>query len=102
MKDAYRKSIKEIYEELNTSENGIHKRNIEALRRRYGRNVLVERDKKTKLQIFLNQFKNIMIILLLVVGVLSLIYAIVTKGDFLEPIVILGTSLVNCFMRFLH
>ena len=102
MKDAYRKSIKEIYEELNTSENGIHKRNIEALRRRYGRNVLVERDKKTKLQIFLNQFKNIMIILLLVVGVLSLIYAIVTKGDFLEPIVILGTSLVNCFMGFLQ
>ena len=48
MKDAYRKSIKEIYEELNTSENGIHKRNIEALRRRYGRNILVERDKKTK------------------------------------------------------
>ena len=43
-----------------------------------------------------------MMSLLLVVGVLSLIYGIVTKGDFLEPIVILGTSLVNCFMGFLQ
>lgn len=43
-----------------------------------------------------------MIILLLVVGVLSLIYALLTDENFLEPIVILGTTLVNCIMGYLQ
>ena len=43
-----------------------------------------------------------MIILLLIVGILSLIYSIVSKSDFLEPIVILGTTLINCIMGFLQ
>ncbi len=41
-----------------------------------------------------------MVILLLLVGVMSLVYAIFTSGDFLEPIVILGTSLINCLMGY--
>ena len=102
MKDAYKKSTEEIFKELNTSEKGLKTVNIEKLRRKYGRNVLKEKDKKTKLQIFLDQFKNVMIILLLVVGILSLIYSIINKSDFLEPIVILGTSIINCFMGFLQ
>ena len=41
-----------------------------------------------------------MIILLLVVGLLSLVNALINKGDFLEPIVILGTGLINCLMGY--
>ena len=33
---------------------------------------------------------------------MSLLYSIFNKSDFLEPIVILGTTLVNCFMGFLQ
>ena len=43
-----------------------------------------------------------MIILLLIVGFLSLIYSLVTEEDFLEPLVILGTTLVNCIMGYLQ
>lgn len=43
-----------------------------------------------------------MIILLLIVGILSLIYSIINKSDFLEPIVILGTSIINCIMGYLQ
>ena len=100
MKNAYQKTIEEIYQTLNTTENGITK--AEALKREktYGQNVLTDKNKKTKLQIFLSQFKNMMIILLLVVGVLSLIYSLFTGKDFLEPLVILGTTLVNCIMGY--
>lgn len=100
MKKAYQKTVEEIYHELNTSFNGLT--NIEAKNRikKYGQNILVDKNKRTKLQIFLSQFKNMMIILLLVVGTLSLIYAIITKEDFLEPLVILGTTIVNCFMGY--
>ena len=102
MQEAYKKTIEEIYKELDTSDKGISSKKIKQLHKSSGKNVLVEKDKKTKLQIFLSQFKNIMVILLLVVGILSLLYAIFNKSDFLEPIVILGTTLVNCFMGFLQ
>lgn len=102
MNSAYKKNIDEIYKDYNTSKNGLDSKRVKELLRINGKNELVEKNKKTKLQIFLDQFKNIMIILLLIVGFLSLIYAIISGEDFLEPIVILGTSLVNCFMGFLQ
>ena len=102
MNSAYQKNIDEIYKDYNTSKNGLDSKRVKELLRINGKNELVEKNKKTKLQIFLDQFKNIMIILLLIVGFLSLIYAIISGEDFLEPIVILGTSLVNCFMGFLQ
>ena len=102
MNSAYQKNIDEIYKDYNTSKNGLDSKKVKELLRINGKNELVEKNKKTKLQIFLDQFKNIMIILLLIVGFLSLIYAIISGEDFLEPIVILGTSLVNCFMGFLQ
>ena len=102
MEKAYQKKEEELYQELNTSTNGIT--NLEAKNRikKYGYNELIDKNRKTKLQIFLSQFKSMMIILLSVVGFLSLLYSIMTDEDFLEPIVILGTTLVNCIMGYLQ
>ena len=102
MEKAYQKTIEEIYEELNTSSKGLSNKEANERRRKYGLNTLIDKNKKTKLQIFLSQFKNMMIILLLVVGGLSLIYSFITKEDFLEPLVILGTTFVNCIMGYLQ
>ena len=102
MKDAYKFTIDEIINKLETSLNGIKNNKIKHLQNKYGKNQLVEKKKKTKFEIFISQFKNIMIILLLVVGILSLIYSIINKSDYLEPIVILGTTILNCFMGFLQ
>ncbi len=102
MKEDYKKTLKEIMDEYHTSLKGLSNNDAKALLKRIGKNELKEKKKKTKVQIFFDQFKNMMIILLLIVGVLSLIYAIVTKGDFLDPIVILGTSIINCFMGYLQ
>ena len=102
MQEAYKRTIKDIYKELDTSDQGISSKKFRQLQKLSGKNVLIEKDKKTKLQIFLSQFKNIMVILLSIVGVLSLFYAMFTNGDYLESIVILGTTLINCFMGFLQ
>lgn len=102
MKEYYQKSINEIYDEFKTSKKGLRSHESKKRLRKYGRNELEEKDKKTKLQIFLKQFQNVMIILLIIVGILSLIYSILNNEDFLEPIVILGTTLVNCIMGFLQ
>ena len=102
MKEIYQKTIEELYKEFNTSNKGLKSLEYKKLLKKFGKNVLVERNKKTKFELFIKQFKNIMIILLLVVGFLSLIYSVINKSDFLEPIVILGTSIINCFMGFLQ
>ena len=102
MEKAYQKTIEEIYQELNTSADGLSSQEVTKRRQKYGLNALIDKNKRTKLQIFLSQFKNMMIILLLVVGILSLIYALLTDEDFLESIVILGTTLVNCIMGYLQ
>ena len=100
MKETYQKTIEEIYSEYQTSKEGLFDKEAERRLALFGKNVLIQKNKKSKWKIFLSQFKNIMVILLLLVGVMSLVYAIFTSGDFLEPIVILGTSLINCLMGY--
>src|SRR5699024_9889345 len=100
MKETYQKTIEEIYSEYQTNKDGLSDKEAERRLGLFGKNVLIQNNKKSKWKIFLSQFKNIMVILLLLVGVMSLVYAIFTSGDFLEPIVILGTSLINCLMGY--
>ncbi len=102
MKEDYKKTINEIMEVYGATKDGLGDANAKLKLRKNGKNELKEKDKKTKLQIFLDQFKNMMIILLIIVGILSFIYAIVTKSDFLDSIVILGTTLVNCIMGYMQ
>ena len=96
----YDEDIKDVLKNLNTSENGLVHEEVRKRLKEYGPNILEEGKKKTKLSIFLKQFQNLMIILLLVVGVLSLIYAILGDGDYLDPIVILGCTFVNILMGY--
>ena len=100
MKETYQKTIEEIYSEYQTNKDGLSDKEAERRLGLFGKNVLIQKNKKSRWKIFLSQFKNIMVILLLLVGVMSLVYAIFTSGDFLEPIVILGTSLINCLMGY--
>ena len=100
--DAYKKEIKEIYKELNVNSKGLSSKQARVNYQVYGKNILKEARKRTKLEIFFDQFKNIMVILLFIVGFLSLAHAIITDGDFLEPIVIISTSIINCIMGYLQ
>ena len=102
MEKAYQKTNEELLKELETSMKGLTEQEAKTRRHKFGLNTLVDKNKRTKLEIFLSQFKNMMIILLLIVGFLSLIYSLVTEEDFLEPLVILGTTLVNCIMGYLQ
>ena len=100
--DAYKKDIKSICKELKVNLNGLNSKQVRINKQIYGKNILNESRKKTKIEIFFSQFKNIMVILLFIVGFLSLFNAIFTMGDFLEPIVIISTSIINCIMGYLQ
>ena len=73
MKDAYRLKEEDLFKTLETGRKGLDKTKVLEIRKIYGKNELTKRKKRSKLEIFLDQFKNIMVILLIIVGILSLI-----------------------------
>ncbi|MFH0869711.1 MAG: magnesium-translocating P-type ATPase [archaeon] len=90
-------SIKELLEHFKTSERGLS--SSEALERQksYGTNELLHKDKKHGLGIFLAQFKNPLVSVL--VGA-SIITAFL--GNTLEALVILGIVLLNAILGFIQ
>ena len=58
MQKSYQKTIEELYQELNTSEKGLTNETAKARLKTYGQNVLIDKNKKTKLTIFLVNLKT--------------------------------------------
>ncbi len=70
-KQWYTRDVHEILTDLQSNENGITSAEAEAKIKQYGYNELVEKKRITPLQILLNQFKDIFVIMLLVAIVVS-------------------------------
>ena len=74
----------ELLKSLNTSqEKGLSSKQAAELLSRYGENKLNEKKKKTNLRRFLEQFKDVMIIILLIAAVVSFVIAC-AEGDPME------------------
>ena len=98
----YDQEPKDVLKFFKTSEEGLSDKEAQRRLEKYGANIIQEEKRKSKLRIFLGQFNNFMIILLLVVGFLSLLYAMFSTQDYLDSIVILGTTFVNIIMGYLQ
>ncbi len=86
---------------LQTSlESGLSNEQASQRLAKYGPNKLNEKKKKTNLQRFLDQFKDVMIIILLIAAVVSFVIACI-EGDpmeFFEPVLILLIVVLNAIM----
>lgn len=100
MKKFYQSSVEEVLEDIKTTSDGLT--SVEAKKRleTNGANVLKDKAKKSPFRIFVSQFNNMMILLLILVGIVSLVHSIITKQSVLEAIVIFACVLVNAFMGF--
>ena len=70
----------------------------------HGANVLREKKKKTNLQRFLDQFKDVMILILIAAAIVSFVIACVegNPGEFFEPALILLIVILNAVMGMLQ
>lgn len=100
MKKAYQCSVEEVFTNVKSSEKGLSSDEAQTRLSTGGENILKQKTKKKPITIFLSQFNNMMIILLILVGIVSLVYSIVTNESVIEAIVIFGCVLVNAFMGF--
>lgn len=100
MKNFYQMPIDEVFKQLNTSEEGLSNKEADEKLALSGENVLKEKNKKSPFRIFLTQFSNMMILFLILVGIVSMVYAIVNGESLIESIVIFGCIIVNTIMGF--
>lgn len=94
-----------VLAELSTTESGLSEAEISARLEKYGENKLREKKRKTMLARFIDQFKDVMIIILLFAAAVSagiVIYDLIqghgSVGEFFEPGLILIIVILNAIM----
>lgn len=100
MKKFYQSTIEEIFESTESCADGLSQKEAEKRLEEQGENILKQKKKKSPFLIFLSQFKNIMVILLILVGIVSLVYSIVNHESVMEAIVIFICVIINALMGF--
>lgn len=93
----YTLTPKEALKLLNTSEKGLTEREAKKRLREFGYNELQKGKRISALTIFINQFKNALLLLLIFAGVLSLFL-----GEKVESIAIFGILLLNAILGFIQ
>lgn len=95
------KSKEEALAELQTEQScGLSSAEVLSRREKYGENKLKEKKKKTTFQRFLDQFKDVMILILIAAAIISFAVVCVEKnwGELFEPALILLIVILNAVM----
>ncbi|MFH1641965.1 MAG: cation-translocating P-type ATPase [Nanoarchaeota archaeon] len=87
----------EVIRILNSSDSGLSEKEAKKRLADYGVNELQKEKKITRFSIFVNQFRNALLILLVFAGVLSL-----TLGEKIESIAIFGIVLLNAILGYIQ
>lgn len=93
MKYFYQKESKEILDELNTTTSGLNSKEVEKRQEKHGLNVLPEAPRPSGFQIFLNQFKDLIVLILIAAAVISGV-----TGDAESSIVIVVVLIINAIL----
>ena len=98
---AHNQSRDELLRELNSNpETGLTSSQVAELQAKYGENRLREKKKKSALTRFLEQFKDVMILILIAAAIVSFVVVVMEKnwGELFEPALILLIVILNAIM----
>ena len=93
MKQCYRRSPEELFKEFDSSENGLSSQQAAKNAEKYGKNQISEGKKKSPLVVFLEQFKDFLVIILIVAAAVSAF-----MGDVESTAVILVVITMNAIL----
>lgn len=96
--DFYRKNLQTVYEELNTSSQGLSTSDVEASLLKYGKNKLLEPKRRSKFRAFIEQMMDPMIIVLLIAAILSLATSLYAGESFADVFIILFVVVLNSIL----
>jgi Ca2+-transporting ATPase len=95
MKPWYQYTENEIFQLLQSSSEGLQSDQVFSLQEKYGKNVLKEGKRKTKLAILLTQFTDVMILILIIAAFIS--FAV---GEHIDAFVILAIIIGNALIGY--
>ena len=93
MKKYYLQTKAKVLEELKTGSGGLSSQQAKDNLTKYGKNALIEGKKKTTLQVFLEQFKDLMVIILIIAAVISAF-----TGELESTLVIIAVLILNAIL----
>lgn len=93
MADRYKQSPEELYYEFSSSATGLTSAQVNENIEKYGRNVIAQGKKKSAVQIFLSQFADFLVIILIIAALISAI-----TGDMESFFVIIAVITMNAIL----
>ena len=97
MKEFWTYESKDMLKKLNADENGLSSREAEERTDKYGQNILEERKSSSNIEMFINQFKNPIIIILIFAAFLSIFLK-----DYTDGIIILIIIMISSLLSYSH
>ncbi|MEK7828670.1 MAG: cation-transporting P-type ATPase, partial [Deltaproteobacteria bacterium] len=93
----HNKEIKEVLEDLKSSPHGLSSEDAQKQLKEYGLNELLEKRKKTPLEMLLDQFKDFMIIVLIAAAIIAGVL-----GEVADTIAIVVVVVLNAILGFVQ
>ncbi|GAB6182544.1 cation-translocating P-type ATPase [Thermodesulfovibrio hydrogeniphilus] len=93
----YRISIKEVFSKLNTTEKGLTSEEAEKRIKIYGKNILGEDEKISKIKMFLRQFTSPLIYILIIAGIITLFLK-----EYIDAGVIFAVVILNAIIGYIQ
>jgi len=89
----YNRDKQEVLNSFNIDYNGLTFKKVEENRKKYGKNELLEKESKSKARVFLEQFQDILVIILIIAALISLF-----TNELESTIVIFSVIIINAFL----
>ena len=102
MKNNYNKSIEELYKEYQSNINGLTNEEAYSRLQTYGENKLKEKKKKSNIIMFLEQFNDFMIILLIFASIFSAVVSYIKNESYFDSIIIIVIVIINAIVSFIQ
>ena len=98
MKEFYKMNVEETFKEVSSSFDGIEEKEAEKRLEKNGKNKLKEKKRKSLFVQFLYQFKDLMLIILIIAAVLSAIVSIKQGESLLDFYIIIFVVIMNAIL----
>ncbi len=95
--EAYSKTVGEVSDFFDTSEEGLSSEEVQKKRAKYGPNELEQEDEISKLEILIEQFKSYLVLVLVIATVISAFL-----GEWVDAIAILIILVLNAILGFVQ